>query len=243
MIYHINHYRAEVGGFDLYTITHPSRADVVNDSLRADIDLSDSRPLSVESFADESAAKEAFAAITQSMRPINPGDFRFNRASKTYSADVDLYELESSDVESDEDFLDGEIEIVDSVTSRFNPGPRTLQDLTDQESGIVIFPTDDDDEDDPHVTLVCNWTKCGIGELPAVLEGRFLIENYVDEDFLVDVQHDYFKDFLDVLPEHLEVIWDEYGMLTDPASKTPDRGADVWTLTDGTMIIAPIRWH
>lgn len=115
---------------------------------------------------------------------------------------------------------------------------KTLQELTGQESGIVIY--------DSGEVIVCNWSGFGETELPKVFAGICVNGWPDDDDIFENASSEETEDFRPLLCGK-EVIWDENGDLKSIADGTycweDDFRAAVWTLTDGTVVIAPKLWN
>ena len=115
----------------------------------------------------------------------------------------------------------------------------TLQELTGQESGIIIYDNGD--------TIVCNWSSFNDNELPKRAFG-FAVIGWADdeENIFEDAESRKTDDFRDLLVGTC-VIWDENGDLESIANGTyywgDDFRATVWTLRDGTTIICPPLWN
>lgn len=118
------------------------------------------------------------------------------------------------------------------------PAPRTLQELTGQESGIVIYP-------DVGV-IVCNWSSYGPGEMPCLVPGIGVDGWGGFDGILAGAKHRDVSDFRPLYAER-EIISDASGTLQSIADGTyywgDDYRATVWTLTDGTTVIAPENWN
>ncbi len=115
----------------------------------------------------------------------------------------------------------------------------TLQELTGQESGIVIYPNRE--------TIVCNWSSLEENELPRVLNGLAVI-GYPEEDEVFEgAESADTEDFRTSFPDEMNVIWDENGDLKSIADGTyywkDDFRATIYTLRNGTVIIAPPLWN
>lgn len=115
---------------------------------------------------------------------------------------------------------------------------KTLQELTGQESGIVIYGNGE--------IIVCNWSSFGENELPKIFAG-ICVNGWPDEDEIFDnAESNETDDFRPILTGK-EVIWDENGDLASIANGTyywkDDFRATIWTLTDGTVIVCPPLWN
>lgn len=115
----------------------------------------------------------------------------------------------------------------------------TLQELTNHEAGIVIYPSNE--------MIVCNWSGFEEDELPKVFSGISMMGWESDEeDVFADADRKDTSDFRPLL-EGRDLIWDANGDLASIEDGTyywgDDFDATVWTLTDGTIIISPNMWN
>lgn len=110
----------------------------------------------------------------------------------------------------------------------------TLQDLTGQESGIIIY--------DSGETIVCNWSALDAHELPKLFSGLCLIGWESGEDIFENVTVQHVDDFGNYLAsrDDLDLIYDENGDMNNESVRC---AADIYTLNDGTVIIAPTMWN
>lgn len=114
----------------------------------------------------------------------------------------------------------------------------TLQELTGQESGIVIYKNGD--------TIVCNWSFFNANEMPKTVFGFAVTGWTAEENIFEKAESQKTDDFRDLLVGTC-VIWDGNGDLESIANGTyywgDDFRATVWTLRDGTTIICPSLWN
>lgn len=114
----------------------------------------------------------------------------------------------------------------------------TLQELTGQESGIVIY--------DSGEMIVCNWSQLGSHELPKVFAGIEILGWEDEDDVFADADHAETNDFRPLL-KGKNLIWDANGDIAAIENGTyfwgDDFRATVWTLTDGTIVVAPTMWN
>ncbi len=143
----------------------------------------------------------------------------------------------------------------------------TLVELTRQESGIIVFPLESNVFQDRHTVGVYNWARCGNEELPIVFYGDYIgLPWKADHQLLEQAKGSgqCVDDVRDALPgtvwlkerEGESIIFDSdmnivYDYNSDlpllflgedgngPKQKTP---GVVYTLGDGTIIIAPTGW-
>lgn len=113
----------------------------------------------------------------------------------------------------------------------------TLQELTNHEAGIVVYPDGD--------TIVCNWsTSCpGENELPRVImDGSFLI-GLSDGLEIIVIESREVKDWRDEVNElaknGMTVLYDINGDLINPEGGP----AHIYVLEDYTYIISPDDWN
>lgn len=116
------------------------------------------------------------------------------------------------------------------------PAPDTLQDLTGQESGIVIY--------DSGEMIICNWCQAEDHSLPTVLEGICLVWWDNGEDVFGGAKEEYVEDYRPLL-DGKELILDQLDDMRHITTETDKDWfrATVYTLTDGTVIIAPKMWN
>ena len=142
----------------------------------------------------------------------------------------------------------------------------TLEELTGQESGIIVFPHEIGSQIRPSVG-VYNWTRCGNEELPIMFGNDYIGLPYMAEERLLERASGSGQpvdDVRDMLPgsvwlseydEGQLVIDSDMNILVDFNNDLPRLflGADgmgskevtagiVYTLEDGTTIIAPREW-
>lgn len=115
--------------------------------------------------------------------------------------------------------------------------PETLMDLTGQEAGIVIYDTDE--------MIICNWAQYGPNELPKVFAGISVVGWDEGEEIFDGADEEFVEDYRPLL-DGRDLIWDRFddmSHIADP-SEDPDRfRASVYTLRDGTIVIAPKMWN
>lgn len=153
-------------------------------------------------------------------------------------ADAILDELTDDEIEKIASIISEKVLAAIGEENEELPAPETLQELTGQESGIVIY--------DSGETIVCNWSSLGENELPKVFSGQFVTGWDSEENIFEDAESSETEDFRPLL-DGKEIIWDENGDLESIANGTycwgDDFRATVWTLTDGTVIICPPLWN
>lgn len=114
----------------------------------------------------------------------------------------------------------------------------TLNELTGQESGIVIYANGE--------TIVCNWSSLGENEMPKVFGGISILGWEEDDSIFDEAESSTTDDFRSIL-DGKRVIWDANGDLESIANGTyywgDDFRATIWTLNDGTTIICPPLWN
>ena len=152
---------------------------------------------------------------------------------------TDLY------AEADADLADLTDEEIDKVAGMISemvktaevPAPATLQELTGQESGIVIY--------DNGEMIICNWCQFGDYELPKVFSGISVMGWDEGEDIFDGAKEEYVPDYRYLL-DGKDLIWDQCDdikHIADPDTDPAWFRANLYTLTDGTIIIAPKMWN
>lgn len=135
----------------------------------------------------------------------------------------------------------------------------TLEELTGQESGIVVY----DDGD----IIVCNWSSYGVGALPVIVNDMIPIalDKYPEGFEVASV--DSLNDIREALPgkiwvteiddngrihldSDLSVVWDPkcdilrlYLDGSDERNETNCTSGKVYTINDDTKIIVPDGWN
>ena len=144
------------------------------------------------------------------------------------AADEDLAALTDEEIEKVADI------IAEMVEEALKPAPLTLQDLTGQESGIVIY--------DSGETIVCNWSSFDSYELPKLVAGLFVTGWEAGDDIFDEATVRFVDDFAEALAERddLELLYDANGDMANEESRC---AAAVYTLKDGTTVIAPEQWN
>lgn len=124
----------------------------------------------------------------------------------------------------------------------------TVYELTGQESGIVVY--------DSGETLVVNWSQYDDNRLPKVFGALGAFGWPEDEDIFAGCEKRHVIDIRDEIPGtmtidedgnvdcDIDIVIDENHDLVEIflAADEPTAG-EVYTLTDGTKIIAPSDWN
>ncbi len=114
---------------------------------------------------------------------------------------------------------------------------KTLQELTDHEAGIVIYTSDE--------MIICNWAQYGPNELPKIFAGITVMGWDEGEDIFDDVEEKFVEDYRPLI-DGRDLIWDQLDDMSHIANPETDPAwyrASVYTLKDGTIIIAPQMWN
>jgi hypothetical protein len=116
----------------------------------------------------------------------------------------------------------GRIEIDEEIES--------LWCLTGQESGIVVYENE---------AIICNWSANA--GLPRICPLGGLIDWPLNTPMTLAEQEEVSAEDLSEIMSFLEVLYDENG----DAQKCIDRefAGTGYTLSDGTIIIAPVNWN
>lgn len=111
---------------------------------------------------------------------------------------------------------------------------RNLQELTGQESGIVVYNNGE--------AIICNWSSFGDYELPKIFEWVGVI-GWEEEDTVFNgCKKRTVKDFMRMVRRNrYDIIYDANGDMDNPINYK--ESAVIYTLSDGTQIIAPEMWN
>ena len=121
----------------------------------------------------------------------------------------------------------------------------SLMELTEFEAGLIVFPNGE--------IITCNWASVPENTIPRVLFGNLInIETdiHLAKYVFTDVWYDH-EEFLGLLPNTEDsfiesLVYTDFN--DDEIEKethvlySDDKGARVWELDDGTMIIHPDEW-
>ena len=113
----------------------------------------------------------------------------------------------------------------------------TLEELTGHEAGIVIYDTDE--------MIICNWAQYGPNQLPKVFAGISVMGWDEGEEIFDGTEEEFVEDYRPLI-DGRDLIWDQLDDMSHIAnSETPPDWfrASVYTLRDGTIVIAPQMWN
>lgn len=111
----------------------------------------------------------------------------------------------------------------------------TLFELTCRECGIVIY--------DNGSTIVCNWSAVcrGENELPVLTQLGTLLGWEAETEIAAEKAEKVpsWIEYIKARADELTLLYDEWDVMR---TEQPDCPAMVYTLTDGTIIVAPEDW-
>lgn len=112
----------------------------------------------------------------------------------------------------------------------------SLKDLTNQESGIVVFPGGN--------IIVCNWSGFNNNTLPCVFMDLSIMDWPCKDGYFTRCKKRETDDLYSALCElGREVIWDLHNDVFNLANSDTPTSATVYELEDGEYIFAPHGWN
>ena len=122
------------------------------------------------------------------------------------------------------------------ITTKDSDNICSLEELTNQESGIVVYP-------DGNI-VVCNWAGFGDNAMPCILCGFLVTAFTVDNKYFTCCDKWNIDDLYGVLCEiGKTIIWDYNDDIIDLANSDEPVRANAYKFADGVYVFAPYGWY